>query len=245
MRYRVDELASRCAVSVDTIRFYQSQRLLPVPAREGRVAWYSDEHADRLRRIRELKDKGFSLNSIRRLLAGELDPADEALVEAVAGTLPGDGSDGGGFLTLQQLSGRTGMSPALLQAIEREGLLTGRDQDGTRLYSPSDVQVVEAGLELLETGLPLGELLALAREHDAAARKIARQAVEMFVRFVRDPIRGASSSDADAAERVVEAFRKMLPATTALVAGHFRGVLLAEAQARIEQADPGNERGTG
>ena len=44
MSIRVEELASRAGVSVDTVRFYQKQRLLPPPRREGRVAWYDDDH---------------------------------------------------------------------------------------------------------------------------------------------------------------------------------------------------------
>ncbi|MEA2499237.1 MAG: hypothetical protein QOH26_1642, partial [Actinomycetota bacterium] len=50
MRYRVDELAGRCGVSVDTIRFYQTKGLLPLPERDGRVGWYGDDHVERLAR---------------------------------------------------------------------------------------------------------------------------------------------------------------------------------------------------
>src|SRR5437868_8953739 len=94
MRYRVDELAAHCGVSVDTVRFYQARGLLPPGMREGRVAWYSEEHRQRLGRIRDLKEKGFSLATIRRLLAGELDAADEALAGALAAPLPGDEESG-------------------------------------------------------------------------------------------------------------------------------------------------------
>jgi DNA-binding transcriptional MerR regulator len=73
MRYRVEELAGRAGTSVDTVRFYQTRGLLPQPEREGRVVFYSDEHVERLVRIRELKDKGFTLKSIKGLLSGELD----------------------------------------------------------------------------------------------------------------------------------------------------------------------------
>ena len=57
-RLRVEELAERADVSVDTIRFYQKRQLLPPPAREGRVAWYGPEHVERLARIRELRADG-------------------------------------------------------------------------------------------------------------------------------------------------------------------------------------------
>ena len=232
MRFRVDELATRCGLSVDTVRFYQAQGLLPAPEREGRLAWYSDDHLDRLGRIRDLKDKGFTLASIKRLLSGNADEADEALVSAVTGSVPGGAS--GELLTVEQLAERTGVSAALLSAIEREGLISARMVDGEPRYTASDASAVTSGLSLLEAGLPLSELLDLARRHDEAMRSVAEQAVEMFITFVRDPIRASAGDDHDAAERLVEAFNKMLPATSALVANHFQRVLLKVAQDRIK-----------
>ena len=44
----MEQLASACDVSVDTVRYYQSRGLLPPPSREGRVAWYGASHADRI-----------------------------------------------------------------------------------------------------------------------------------------------------------------------------------------------------
>lgn len=230
MKYRVDQLAARAGVSVDTVRFYQAKGLLPQPEREGRVAWYSEDHLERLERIRSLKGKGFTLSSIARLLSGDLDPADEALVEALV-----EGRADAGSFTLEELAERTGVSSALLEAIEREGLLAPRSVDGQSVYSSSDEAVVRAGLELLATGLPLSELLALARQHDQAMRDSAKAAVDMFVRFVRDPIRAAASSDDEAASQLVLAFKKMLPATTQLVASHFERLLLAEAGSLLEK----------
>lgn len=237
MRYRVDELAARAGVSVDTVRFYQSRGLLPQPERSGRVAWYSDDHLATLARIRDLKEKGLTLATIRRLLAGDLDAADEALVAAIEAPARGPRD---GALTLDDLAERTGVSPALLQAIEREGLLVPRETDEGPAYTEDDAEAVGAGLKLLEAGLPLGELLALAREHDAAMRPVAQRAVDLFVRFVRDPVRGSASSDEEAAARLTEAFEAMLPATSALVGSHFRRLLLAEAQARLETSTAGS-----
>jgi len=241
MRYRVDELAANCGVSVDTVRFYQAKGLMPPGQREGRVSWYSEEHRQRLARIRDLKEKGFSLATIRRLLAGELDAADEALASALARTLPGalpgdDASEDEGpeeLLTLEEFAERTGIPEALIQVIERQGLLVAPPGDGPR-YTSADVRAASAGIALLEAGLPLDELLALAKEHDRAARATAARAVELFDAYVRAPIREESQSDAEAAERLVEAFRTLLPATTRLVAHHFQRVLLATAQARFE-----------
>ncbi len=242
MKYRVDELAARCGLSVDTVRFYQTKGLLPPPEREGRVAWYGPEHLERLRRVKELKKKSFSLNSIRRLLDGELDKADEALVAELVGPTLGESDEAEVFLSLEELADRVGVAPALLQAIEREQLLVPRTHDGEFVYTSADLAAAAAGLALLEAGLPLTELLALAHEHDQAARRTAERAVDMFDEFVRTPIREQSESDDEAAEKLVAAFRQMLPATVALVAHHFRRVLLATAQDRIDKVGAKQEK---
>lgn len=237
MPYRVEDLADRCGVTVDTVRFYQTRGLLPRPERDGRIAWYGDEHVARLERIRELKDAGFTLAMIARVLAGELDASEEALAQALARPLPGGGppeGDGGRF-TLEQLAEHAQVSTTLLEALEREGLLVGQpDAEGRRHYDGADAEAVAAGKALLDAGVPLSELLALARRHDATTRATAEHAVELFARFVRDPIRASVSDEAEAAGRMVDALHRMLPATATLVAHHFRGRLLDAARARLE-----------
>lgn len=225
MELRVEQLSAVTGVSVDTIRFYQSRGLLPPPRREGRVGWYSDDHRARIERIRALQAKGLTLATIRRLVTGELDAADEALVTALSDP-PGQGE----VFDLATLAERSGIPLPLLQAVEREGLLTP-EQGG---YSNADVAVAKAGLSLLEEGLPLPEILDLARRHHAAMREVAEQAVELFDEHVRQPLRRSGLPDDEAAERLVAAFRRLLPATTALVSHHFTRTLLAVAQEHIE-----------
>ena len=235
MRYRVEELAAKGGVRVDTVRFYQTRGLLPSPTRDGRIAWYSDEHLDRLSWILGLKDKGFSLASIQRLLSGDLEAADEVLVNALAGGGGGHaGPDETKLLSAPELAEQTGLSPALVTVLEREGLLRPVERAGVTGYLPADVGALEAGIALLETGIPLEELLSLARSHDRAMRETAEHAVELFHKFVRAPIRESASSEVEAAQRLIDAFSKMLPAATALIGHHFRAVLLRAAQERIE-----------
>jgi DNA-binding transcriptional MerR regulator len=237
VRYRVDELAARAGVSVDTVRFYQGKGLLGAPEREGRIAWYSDAHLEALRRVRDLKNKGFSLASIRRLVGGDLDPADEALVTALAEQSPGPAAGTEAeWLSLDELARRTGVTPALLEAIGREGLLSPRLREGAPMYRAGDEEAVAAGLRLLEAGLPLSELLALARALDAAMREIARRAVDLFDEYVRHPLLEQDPAP-EAGRRLVAAFENTFPATTTLVAHHFARLLLDAAMARVEGLD--------
>src|ERR687897_3947000 len=66
--YTVDEVARRTGTTVRTIRWYQSEGLLPSPARAGRMAVYDDDHVARLEAIRDLQAHGLTLTAIRRLL---------------------------------------------------------------------------------------------------------------------------------------------------------------------------------
>jgi DNA-binding transcriptional MerR regulator len=231
VRYRVEQLASACDVSVDTVRYYQSLGLLPAPEREGRVAWYGGVHAERIREVRHLQAKGLTLAAIRRVVAGELGPADADLAAAVAAAR--GGSADGATLTLEAFAGESGVPASLIQAVEREGVRLGREVDGEIRYTQSDIAIVRVALRMLEFGLPLGDLLALARATDTAMRGVAERAVELFDDHVRKPIRDTTVDDDEAADHLVTAFRELLPAVTTLVSHHFRRVLLEVAEAHI------------
>jgi DNA-binding transcriptional MerR regulator len=233
MRYRVEQLASACDVSVDTVRYYQSRGLLPQPAREGRVAWYGPEHVAAIRRIRRLQGKGLTLQAVARVLGGGRRKADADLADAVAEEL-GEVEDLTELLTLGEFSQASGVPASLIQAVEREGIRIGRSDKGVVRYTPADIEFVRTALRLLEYGLPLGDLLSLAREADSALRRLAEDAVELFNRHVRAPIRDSAGDEAGAAAQMVEAFRDLLPAVTSLVSDHFRRVVLEIAEERIE-----------
>ncbi len=232
MRYRVEELARACRVSVDTVRYYQSLGLLPPPEREGRVAWYGPEHVERIREVRRLQRHGLTLAAIRRVVRGELGRADADLAAAVARARAGDEEE---LLTLEEFAERSGVPASLVQAVEREGIRISRRVDDGDRYASGDIELVRRALRLLEFGLPLGELLALAREAHAAMVGIAERAVELFDEHVRKPIRDSAASEDQAAAQLVEAFRELLPAVTELVSRHFRRVLLTVAEEHIER----------
>lgn len=160
-----------------------------------------------------------------------LDAPDAALAAAVVD------ADATAEFDLDSLAAEVGTTRTLLDAVERAGLLVPHhlDVDGTPRYSVADADALRAGLTLLDAGLPLGELLDLARRTDVAVRQIADHAVEAFLRFVRDPVRGTAGSDEEAAVRLVAAYEQMLPATERLVAHHLRRRLLATAAERVSR----------
>lgn len=233
MRYRVEQLAAACGASVDTVRYYQSRGLLPSPEREGRVAYYGEEHAARIRRIRDLQGKGLSLAAIGRVLQEEPGTPDGDLAAAVAAERA-EGTPGGAPLTLEAFSDAAGVPASLIQAVEREGIRIGRPgPSGEQRYEMADIAQMRTALRVLEFGLPLGELLTLARETDVAMQALASRSVDLFETYVRTPIRDTAGESPEAEAQTVEAFHQLLEAVTSLVAGHFRRVLLEAAEERM------------
>jgi len=162
-----------------------------------------------------------------------LDPADAALAAAV--TTRADDLEAP--FDLAGLAFEVGASVTLLESVARAGLLLPHhvDGDGTAHYSAADAEAVRAGMTLLEAGLPLSELLALAGPTDVAVRDIADRAVDAFLRFVRDPVLGTVGDGEAAGVRLVTAYEQMLPATERLVAHHLRRRLILAALGRLAQ----------
>lgn len=156
------------------------------------------------------------------------DPADDVLASALREDEHAD------LVTRAELRAATGVPDAVLAAAEREGFVAPiAGDDGAPRYAPADVDAVAAGMTLVDAGVPVGELLALARRFDTAMVTVAEEAVELFARFVRDPVLAGAASPDEAGDDLVAAFETMLPATTDVVAQRFRRLLLERAASRF------------
>ena len=228
MEYDVAGLADRTGLSVDTVRYYQSQGLLHAPERRGRRAVYEDSHVDRLERIRALAARGFSLKAICALLeAGDASESDRRLLAAI------ERESGGARYDADQLATRAGIPRSVLAAVEKAGLAEAElGADGTAAYSQSDLRVAGGAARLLRYGFPLTRLITLAIRHDRAVRKTVDDAIELFDENVRKPNR---STD-DRGDAVADAFRELLPVVTALVAHHFQRALVNRALRRLKRS---------
>jgi Cd(II)/Pb(II)-responsive transcriptional regulator len=66
---RIGQLAAETGASIETIRYYEQQNLLPQPARsEGNYRLYGEEHVSRLQFIRRCRSLDMALGEIRTLL---------------------------------------------------------------------------------------------------------------------------------------------------------------------------------
>ena len=229
MEYRIEQLARTAGVAVDTIRFYQGKGLLDAPRREGRVTWYGDAHVERLKRIRELQQQGFTLTVIQRFLSGELEASDEALVAAV--THPSAPQT----LTLAELADRSGVAEPLLLSLQQAGLLVPIEGGEEPLYPADDLVAIAAGMKLIAAGVPIGALMELGKDYAAAVDRTARQAVDLFDHHVRERIQAEGGETEAAERRLLQTFNDLLEASGTLVRHHFQRTLLRAAREHIEK----------
>jgi DNA-binding transcriptional MerR regulator len=230
--YRVEELACAAGITVELLRSWQSKGLLPPPRHEGRVAHYGSRHLERLRTIMDLKSRGYSLKAIAGVLERGWD------VEAARSTEPPPSPDDE-LLTLRELADRTRVPTAMLRSLAASGVLRPRHVGDELRYTAWDVRAVRMLLSLLGSGLPMEEFMRVARVQIEAASEVAEGAVELFLRYIRDPLRAQGLADSEEAERMVSGFRLMLEATTVLVAYNFQRTVLGAVQ--VEMAASGSE----
>jgi DNA-binding transcriptional MerR regulator len=148
-QWRIDDLARQTGVTVDTIRYYAREGLLPAPERSGRHKLYGPDHLERLTRIRELQDRRFSLAAIRAVLDAE-----------TPGLANLFGSDGG--YSFDDLIARSGVDAGLVADLRDVGLLPDPTEFGQESYDETDVAMLRAVHELLDVGMTREVLVELA-----------------------------------------------------------------------------------
>jgi len=79
----IGRLARAAGVGVETVRYYQQRKLLPVPAASGAFRQYPPELADRIRFVKRAQELGFSLDEIAGLLRLH-DGSDRASIRKIA-----------------------------------------------------------------------------------------------------------------------------------------------------------------
>ena len=156
----IDELARETGMTVRNIRAHQSRGLLPPPVVQARTGYYGPEHVARIKLIQEMQADGFNLASIQRLLQGATGAAEEALGFKRAALAP-FGEEEPEFATLEELDARLGGAVDERSLRQAEKLRLIRPLGDGRYEIPSPT-LLRAGEELIELGVPLRHVLAVA-----------------------------------------------------------------------------------
>ena len=150
----LDELVERSGVSARTIRYYQSEGVLPRPRKDGRDARYSSEHVDRLAIIAELQERGLKLEAIKELIGrdrhhrsvSEWLGVDEVLRASWA-------DDHVAAMTLVEVHTLLGKHPRRLVGEMVDAGLLARNDDGT-FVAPSRA-LLDLALRMLDAGVSI------------------------------------------------------------------------------------------
>jgi DNA-binding transcriptional MerR regulator len=167
--WRIDELAQTAGVTVDTIRYYAREQLLPPPARSGRHKLYGPEHLERLTRIRDLQAQRFSLAAIRAVLDADR-PGLERLFAA----------DVERQYTLEELVAESGAAPEIIDGLRAVGLLPDPAEFGREAYDDNDLGVLRAIAELQDVGMTTDVLVELGAIYVRHFRALQRDVHDMF-----------------------------------------------------------------
>jgi DNA-binding transcriptional MerR regulator len=167
--WRIDELAQTAGVTVDTIRYYAREQLLPPPARSGRHKLYGPEHLERLTRIRDLQAQRFSLAAIRAVLDADR-PGIERLFAA----------DVDRQYTFEQLVEESGAAPDVVDGLREVGLLPDPAEFGREAYDDNDLGVLRAVAELQDVGMTTDVLVELGAIYVRHFRALQRDVHDMF-----------------------------------------------------------------
>lgn len=175
--WTIDDLARELRIPTRTIRFYQARGALMRPEIRGRVAYYGPAHAERLKLIAQLQDRGLRIEAIRDLVTridrGDLDLHEwlgmEQQVQAPwAADDRAQTVDEAGLLALAG-SDRAGLIAELVR-----GRLVERRGDVYVIPSPALLRIA---LQLEASGIDLATVV----EAGAVASKHLKKAVAALV----------------------------------------------------------------
>jgi DNA-binding transcriptional MerR regulator len=210
--YKIDELAQLAGVPSRTIRFYNTQGLLPAPIMRGRVAYYTHDHLLILSIIKELKEQqNLPLDVVKQLLEIRARGGDVRMNLALKQRLLRPFSPDGQQIQLSKeaLMQQTGATEAQIDELTRQGLLFPTHRDGEMIFSADDVLLLQLYQHLEELGLPIA-LPALIRFQ---LRQLVRSEIAAFEQYVRSGWRQESMPS----EQQLEQFEAMFTLTDTLI----------------------------
>jgi DNA-binding transcriptional MerR regulator len=217
---RIDDLAHITGIPGRTIRFYNTEGLLPPPLMRGRVAYYTHEHQQVLNIIKELKERqNLPLHIIKQLLQIRAEQGDVqmnlALKQRLLHTLTTNTPQV--QFSKEELIQRTGASAASIEEMVQQGLLFPGESEGQQTFTGDDLLLLELYQGLERLGLPLA-LPALIRFQ---LRQLVRSELAAFEQHLR----ARWQQEGLPQEQQVEQFEKMLTLTDTLISVLHRKLL--------------------
>jgi DNA-binding transcriptional MerR regulator len=186
----LDELAREAGMTARNVRAYRERGLIPKPELRGRKGFYGPEHLARLRLIRDLRERGFSLESIRHLIERDPDDSLEDAIEFTRSLLAASDDEQPRVVSSQVFLERWGdqLTPEIAKRAEKLGFVRRIGDDAWEVRSP---RLERASIALSQLGIPLEDAIEIGAVLRRNAQAVARAYVELFNRNVWDPFEEA------------------------------------------------------
>jgi DNA-binding transcriptional MerR regulator len=192
-RLKIGEVARQAGVAPSVITYYVSEGLLPRPVKTSRnMAYYTPDTVDRVRLIRELREKAYlPLRVVKKVLSTGATTAEirETFVSGKSNPVTGADSRPTEAALLEE----TELNKNDLREMEKMAILSPRVHNGRRTYSKDDVLIVREIAKMRDTGLnskrgyTVKQLLIYRR----AVEKLAQEEIELAIEGVVGSIKPA------------------------------------------------------
>lgn len=217
--YNIDELAQQTQVPSRTIRFYNTQGLLPPPIMHGRVAYYNSEHLLVLNIIKELKEQQhLPLETIKQLLEVRAQQGDVQMNLALKQRVLRSLTSGQQVqLSKEALMQQSGATEEQIDELTRQDLLFPLQTEGELIFTGDDLLLLQLYQRLEQLGLPM----ALA----ALIRFQLRQLVRSELAAIEQHVQSRWQENDLPLEQQVEQFEIILTLTDTLISVLHRKLL--------------------
>jgi DNA-binding transcriptional MerR regulator len=220
----IDQLAASVGMTVRNVRAYASRGLIPPPRLVGRTGYYGEEHASRLRLVRDLIDRGYTLAAVERaVLNNTALPAGHAIALLNVLGNPLGNQEEPEIVSRAALAASAGIRPddEMVDEMVRAGLVELVDEHTLRLLRPS---IVHAGIQAVALGLSKKSTLAMLPVLAEHLRPIAQRFVDEFREQIWHPFAEAGMPEEEWPE-VLQRIKAVLPVAGQSVLAVFRDQL--------------------
>lgn len=221
----IDELAAQVGMTVRNVRAYAGRGLIPSPRLVGRTGYYGPEHADRLRLIRDLLDRGYTLAAVEKALRhGSSVSAGHAL-DLLQTLSDPRGPEQAEPMTTEALARLAGVEPdpPFVDELVELGLVERVDDQNVLLLKPF---VVRAGAQAIALGLDRGSVLALMPFLSEHLHQVAQRFVDEVRQQIWAPFAAAGLPEAEW-PAMLRRIETILPVASQAVLAVFRDELNA------------------
>ena len=218
--FTVGALAAKAGMTVRNVRAYASRGLIDAPRLEGRTGYYTNDHLQRLRLIRDLIDRGYTLSAVERAIGRSSGVSARHTFDLLRLLGEPHQQPEPEVMSRDALAALAGVprDNALIEALGEFELVEWIDDDKVRLLQPT---VVRAGAAAVSLGLDPKTVINLFPLLSDNLRAIADAFVSRVATEIFQPFLDAGMPE-DVWPRILESVESLLPVASQVTLGIFR-----------------------